>query len=77
MYGSVAAGSECGGYDTIFDAAAQMARLSDVVYKPNQANSILYDQLYAEYATLYNYFGRGTNDVMKRLLALKAKVRNS
>ena len=77
MYGSVAAGSEFGGYDTIFDAAAQMARLSDVVYKPNQANSILYDQLYAEYATLYNYFGRGTNDIMKRLLALKAKVRNS
>jgi len=31
----------------------------------------VYDQLFAEYKTLYDYFGRGTNDVMKRLKAIK------
>lgn len=77
MYGAVAAGAKCGGYDTIFAAAAKMAHLSEVVYRPNQANSSVYDQLYAEYVSLYNYFGRGTNDIMKRLLALKVKVLNS
>jgi L-ribulokinase len=77
MYGAVAAGAECGGYDTIFAAAAKMAHLSEVVYRPIQANLSIYDQLYAEYVTLYNYFGRGTNAVMKRLLALKAQVLNS
>jgi L-ribulokinase len=77
MYGTVAAGAECGGYDTIFAAAVKMAHLSEVVYRPNEANSSVYDQLYAEYVTLYDYFGRGTNDIMKRLLALKAKVLNS
>jgi len=27
----------------------------------------LYDALYAEYVALHDYFGRGGNDVMKRL----------
>ena len=27
----------------------------------------VYDRLYAEYRILHDYFGRGANDVMKRL----------
>jgi L-ribulokinase len=64
-----------GGYDTIFEAAQQMARLKDVTYRPDSENQALYDKLYAEYVTLYDYFGRGENDVMKRLKAIKAKAR--
>jgi L-ribulokinase len=52
-----------------------MARLQDVVYRPIPENQRAYDLLHAEYMTLYNYFGRGENDVMKRLKAIKAKAR--
>ncbi|MBN1584016.1 MAG: ribulokinase [Anaerolineae bacterium] len=77
MFGAVAAGAARGGYDTILDAAKTMARLKDVSYKPNPQNQAVYDKLYAEYVTLYDYFGRGENDVMKRLKAIKAQVRKS
>ena len=33
------------------------------------ANVAAYDELYAEYRTLHDYFGRGANDVMHRLKA--------
>jgi L-ribulokinase len=51
-----------------------MARLQDVVYRPNPAHTAVYDQLYAEYLKLHDYFGRGQDDVMKRLKALKQQV---
>ena len=31
----------------------------------------IYDKLFAEYVTLHDYFGRGANDIMKRLKAIK------
>jgi L-ribulokinase len=74
MFAAVAAGKEAGGYDTIFEAAKHMARLQNVVYRPNPARKAVYDQLFAEYLTLHNTFGRGANDVMKRLKALKQRV---
>lgn len=75
MHGAVAAGAAAGGYDTIQDAAARMARLKDEVYRPIPAHQAIYNRLYAEYLALHDYFGRGGNDVMKRLKALKAEVR--
>jgi len=74
MFGAVAAGKVRGGYDTIFEAAKYMARLKDDVYKPIPENQKVYDQLYAEYVRLHEYFGRGENDVMKRLKNIKAAV---
>jgi L-ribulokinase len=74
LFAAVAAGKETGGYDTIFDAAKHMARLQKVVYKPVPAHKAVYDQLFAEYLTLHNTFGRGANDVMKRLKALRQRV---
>jgi L-ribulokinase len=74
MFAAVAAGKEAGGYDTIFEATKKMASLQDVVYKPNPARKAVYDQLYAEYLKLHDHFGRGANDVMKRLKALKQQV---
>ena len=32
------------------------------------------EQLYQEYRRLHDYFGRGENDVMKRLKAIKAEI---
>lgn len=74
MFGAVAAGKAAGGFDTIQDASKAMARLRDEVYTPNTARHAVYERLYAEYVTLHDYFGRSTNDAMKRLKALKAEV---
>ena len=51
-----------------------MGGLQDVVYRPIPHNVAVYDRLYADYRTLYNYFGRGENDVMKRLRAMRREV---
>ncbi len=75
MHGAVAAGAEAGGFADITEAAARMAHLRDEVYRPIPANKAVYDLLYAEYVTLHDYFGRGANDVMKRLKAIRAKAR--
>jgi L-ribulokinase len=77
MFAAVAAGSALGGYDSIVDAASRMARLRETSYRPNPAHRAVYDQLYDEYRTLHDYFGRGANDVMKRLKALRARVSGS
>ncbi|MBN2005196.1 MAG: ribulokinase [Anaerolineae bacterium] len=74
MFAAVAAGKQAGGHDSIFEAAKAMAHLQDVVYKPIPAHKAIYDQLYAEYIKLHDYFGRGTNDVMKRLKSLRQQV---
>jgi L-ribulokinase len=75
MFGAVAAGRKAGGYDSIVDAAKTMARLKKETFKPIAANQQVYEKLYAEYVTLYDYFGRGANDAMKRLKQLKAETR--
>jgi L-ribulokinase len=75
MHGAVAAGKAAGGYDTIVEAAKRMAHLRADAYTPNPEAKAIYDRLYAEYATLHDYFGRGANDVMKRLKGLKAEMR--
>jgi len=58
MFGAVAAGKANGGYATIQEASAAMSRLRDEVYTPIPENTAAYDQLYAEYVTLHDYFGR-------------------
>lgn len=74
MFGAVVAGKDRGGYDSIVDAAKEMARLKDVVYKPIPKNVEVYDKLYIEYKRLHDYFGKGTNDVMKRLKEIKREA---
>ncbi len=74
MHGAVAAGAAGGGYDTIVDAAKHMARVQKLAYKPRQEAHEIYNRLFKEYTTLHDYFGRGANDVMKRLKALKREM---
>jgi len=71
MHAAVAAGV----YPDIQAAAGKMGRLSDEVVSPIPENKDAYDKLYAEYKLLYDYFGRGANDAMKRLKTLKREVR--
>jgi L-ribulokinase len=75
MHGAVAAGKAAGGYDTILEASKRMARLREDAYYPIPENKQVYDQLYGEYVTLHDYFGRGANDVMKRLKVMRSRVR--
>lgn len=75
MFGAVAAGSANGGYDSIEDCAKVMGRVKAHYYKPIPENVEIYNKLYAEYATLHDYFGRGENDVMKRLKDIKKQVK--
>jgi L-ribulokinase len=74
MFGAVAAGRSRGGYDSIFEASQKMAHLRSDCYTPIPEHKAVYDLLFKEYMTLHDYFGRGGNDVMKRLKALKAEV---
>lgn len=74
MFGAVAAGKSAGGYDNIIDAAKAMAAIKDVVYHPIPENQKVYEKLYQEYVLLHDYFGRGANDVMKRLKAIKTSA---
>lgn len=58
-------------YSDIQAAAEKMGKLKDGVVRPIPGNQAVYDKLFQEYKTLYDYFGRGANDVMKRLKAIK------
>jgi L-ribulokinase len=74
MYGAVAAGAARGGYDTIDAAVAAMARPHVRTYVPDPANVAVYARLHDDYRLLHDYFGRGTNDVMKRLRTIQEEV---
>ncbi len=74
IFGSVAAGKENGGYDDVFSAASKLGKVLDTKYTPNPEAVKVYDKLYAEYKILHDYFGRGANDVMKRLKEIKKSV---
>ncbi|MCD6284642.1 MAG: ribulokinase [Anaerolineae bacterium] len=72
MFGAVAAGKAVGGYDSIQEASAAMASLRDERFAPIPEHAAVYDKLYQEYVILHDTFGRGANDVMKRLKAIRA-----
>lgn len=74
MFAAVAAGAAAGGYNTIEEASARMAGLRDEMYVPIPRNAAVYDRLYAEYVALHDIYGRGVNDVMKRLKRLRAEI---
>lgn len=71
---AAAAGITAGGYANIHDAMAKMASKSDRTYHPNPEASEVYDRLYAEYMKLFDYFGRGGNNVMKKLRDISSGV---
>jgi L-ribulokinase len=74
MHAAVAAGSQRGGYDSIFEAARHMAHLRQEAFTPLPAHQSIYERLYGEYVTLHDSFGRGGNDVMKRLKSLREEI---
>ena len=71
MHGAVAAGAEAAAMPTSMPPPPRWAasRMMSSAQFPRHVT--VYDQLYADYSTLYDYFGRGENDVMKRLRHLR------
>jgi len=65
IHAAVAAGA----YPDVAAASAAMGRVNRGVYQPVPANVAAYGELFREYRTLHDYFGRGTNPVMRRLRA--------
>lgn len=70
VYGAVAAGC----YEDLEEASRAMGGKRPAAYVPNPAAVELYDKLYAEYVELHDYFGRGANEVMHRLKAMRAEA---
>jgi L-ribulokinase len=68
IHAAVAAGA----YPDVPAAAAAMGRMTAVAYTPDPRAVEIYDQLYAEYVLLHDYFGRA-GGVMHRLRALKVR----
>ncbi|CAB4588823.1 unannotated protein [freshwater metagenome] len=58
-------------YANVNEAANAMGKVKKHVYIPNEERSQQYDLLYREYVELHDYFGRGANNVMKRLKQMK------
>jgi len=70
IHAAVAAGL----YGSVGEASEAMGRVKRAVYTPNEEASKAYDELYADYVRLHDYFGRGSNDVMKRLKARRREL---
>ncbi len=68
MFASVVAE---GGHASIKDATAKMAKVKEETVKPIPENVEQYQKIYDEFKVLHDYFGRGENNVMKRLKRLK------
>ncbi len=67
IHGAAAAGA----YPDVAAAAAAMGSVRRGVYRPIDANATAYDELFAAYAELHDYFGRGGSDVLHRLKQLQ------
>ena len=70
IHAAVAAGE----HPDVRAAAAAMGSRGPVVYTPVEEDAKVYDRLYEEYVALHDWFGRGGNEVMRRLRALRREA---
>ena len=67
IHAAVAAGA----YGDVLEAGRAIGKVNRAQYVPDAERADAYDRLFAEYLTLHDYFGRGGNDVMHRLAAMR------
>jgi L-ribulokinase len=70
IHAAVAAGE----YPDIRTAATAMGTVDRAVYVPDEKAATVYDRLFEEYVRLHDWFGRGGNEAMKRLAALRRQA---
>jgi L-ribulokinase len=73
IHAAVAAGC----YPDVPAAAAVLGRRRRNACTPDPASAAVYDELYAEYIRLHDYFGRGGNEALHRLRALRDRSRSA
>ena len=71
---AICAAVATGDYADFISAIDGMHSAVDKKYVPVTENSRRYDELYAEYKLLHEYFGKGENKVMHRLRAIKERA---
>lgn len=71
IHAAVAAGA----YPDVPAAAQAMGKIERAIYTPDAQRAAAYDALYAEYLRLHDYFGRGANEVLHRLRAIRLAAR--
>ena len=71
---AIHAAAAAGAYPDVRAAGTAMGKLNRAMYTPDEGRADAYDRLFAEYTRLHDYFGRGANDVMRRLKALKREA---
>jgi len=71
---AVHAAAAAGAYPDVRAAAAAMGRKQEAVWRPDPAAGEVYDQLFAEYVRLHDYFGRGENRVMRTLRSIRRRA---
>ena len=70
IHAAVAAGA----YPDVLAASERMGRVERDIYTHDPSSSDTYDRLYEEYRLLHDHFGRGSNDVMKRLRRMRQQA---
>jgi L-ribulokinase len=70
IHAAVAAGA----YSDIHAAAAAMGKIERDVFRPDDARSDAYDELFALYTELHDHFGRGGSELLHRLRRLRTAV---
>ena len=70
IHAAVAAGH----YPDVRAAAGRMGRVERGVVTPDPTAAAVYDELFAEYTKLHDYFGRGANPVMRKLRAIQRRA---
>ncbi|GGM09330.1 MULTISPECIES: ribulokinase [Micromonospora] len=73
IHAAVAAGA----YPDVPAASAAMGRVDRDVYRPDPERARAYDELYAEYRRLHDHFGRGGDDLLLRLRAIRNAARRA
>jgi L-ribulokinase len=73
IHAAVAAGA----YGDVSAASAAMGRIEADKWRPTPAHVAPYNRLFADYTLLHDYFGRGQNEVMHRLRALRREARTT
>jgi L-ribulokinase len=70
IHAAVAAGA----YPDVSAASKTMGRSEKGAFQPIAKNVAAYDELFAEYTKLHDYFGRGDNEVMHALRSLRRRA---
>ena len=71
---AIHAAAAAGAYADVRSAAAAMGSKQEAAHEPDPDAVAVYDELYAEYKRLHDYFGRGENTVMRKLKAIQRKA---